>query len=1199
MKLRTYRLIVLLFTFLLLVPQVRAQDAKENAEFKLAIGLYNDGMYDLAVSQLKNFIDAYPNTSQGIEARFYLGQAQLKLKHFDEARITFQNFALTYVDHPKSPEAWMRVGEAFLGEQNEREAAAAFERVKVFHPKSPLVPDALLKAGQLYRQLGDRENAKKDFRSVIQDYSTSSSVLPARLAISEMYAEEGQTELAEREARDVAESDAPTEVRASALFSLGKLRAMSGLFGSAESAFVSILQTYKKTPAAIASQYELGVLAMGEQNYTSALDHLKRVSSDDGADDSLRAEATFKIGEAEMQVHSYGEAEKSFALVATRYPKQSLADRSLLQAGIAALADRNAALSLQHARKLASDEHSPLQREALLVCAHAAVAAKQYNDAMQYYTSFVTSRPNDPRAAQALMELAGLCRDQVHDYRKAISAYDQITQRYTRSPFLVSALIGTAECQRTLGDPDGAVKTYRDLESQYPANDEYDNVQSTIRFIQEHEQKDRDAGISKLARLMGEVLTEKSKSTLSLKLGEIYFNDLKDYESAAQQFDLAINGGLDESDMVQASFLRARSYDLLSDIDSSMASKAVGAYSSFLSQFPNQSQAGEAAYRQYLLAARDGGAQKRATLASNFLKDHPISSYRDRVLADLASSAVEVSDTTTALACISQILAEFPESSLIGKMLDLRGSLYMNAHEPDSAVASWNGVLALRADAPPTVSSLSELAAAAMEQHHLPQAIAFWERLTTDFFYTEAARQAQSSLVNAYTANGQPDEAISLIRVLGDSESNPETLYSLGAAYEKKGDRQQAVHYYIRYLLRDRRGIEAGRCFYALGGFARSQGRTDLASVYFKEAAALGGASDATRDIADLLFQTGQYVEAARQYSRLAKDADSTSQKEYFQERAIVSTLRMNKLAEAKQLIEQFQAAYGKKSATEAEFEYETGSSYFQRQDYTNARRAFEKVSDDYDKTSFAPWSKYYIGKIAEVSNKLPDAAKIYESILNDSPSSDVLPRVLLSLGNMHFNAERYEQAIHYYQQIMLEPEKAGDVLPYAMNNLIEAYESTKAYDAALKTTREYIDRFPNDENIIDKKIKLGTLYTNLGYYDQAVLYFQNLIGEAGSLLEAELRYDIGDAYYQKGDYQQAILEFLKVPYLVSRQGKVNWTATAFYMAGQSYEKMSKFDEAIGMYQQIVDRPGIDATFKAAAKKEIDRVRTVIKGSPR
>ena len=234
-------------------------------------------------------------------------------------------------------------------------------------------------------------------------------------------------------------------------------------------------------------------------------------------------------------------------------------------------------------------------------------------------------------------------------------------------------------------------------------------------------------------------------------------------------------------------------------------------------------------------------------------------------------------------------------------------------------------------------------------------------------------------------------------------------------------------------------------------------------------------------------------------------------------------------------------------------------------------------------------------GLAADTGMKLDEAAKSYENILTKYPASDVTPRILLSLGNMHFNAERFEDAIRYYQRITASPEKAGDILPYALNNLIEAYESTKLYDASLKTARDFIERYPNDESLIDKKIKIGTLSTKLGYYDQAILQFQNLIGEAGSLLEAELRYNIGEAYYYKGDYQQAILEFLKVPYLVSKQGKVNWTATSFYMAGQSYEKMSKYTEAIGMYHQVIERPGIDATFKAAAKKEIDRVKLMVK----
>ena len=108
-------LCLLMIFFLLPAPRspLLAQDSRENADFKLAVGLYSDAMYDLAVEQLKNFVAAYPSTSQGIEARYYLGMAQMKLKRYDEARVTFQNFALTYTEHPKAPEAWLNVGEAY------------------------------------------------------------------------------------------------------------------------------------------------------------------------------------------------------------------------------------------------------------------------------------------------------------------------------------------------------------------------------------------------------------------------------------------------------------------------------------------------------------------------------------------------------------------------------------------------------------------------------------------------------------------------------------------------------------------------------------------------------------------------------------------------------------------------------------------------------------------------------------------------------------------------------------------------------------------------------------------------------------------------------------------------------------------------------------------------------------------------------
>ena len=56
----------------------------------------------------------------------------------------------------------------------------------------------------------------------------------------------------------------------------------------------------------------------------------------------------------------------------------------------------------------------------------------------------------------------------------------------------------------------------------------------------------------------------------------------------------------------------------------------------------------------------------------------------------------------------------------------------------------------------------------------------------------------------------------------------------------------------------------------------------------------------------------------------------------------------------------------------------------------------------------------------------------------------------------------------------------------------------------------------------------------------------------------------------------------------------MDWISTSYYMAGQSYEKMSKYEQAITMYNQIINRKQTDPQFKTAAQKEIDRVKLVL-----
>jgi len=1195
---------VILGLVAIFVSFLPAQESKENADFKLAVGLYNDGMFDLAVEQLKSFIAAYPATSQGIEARFTLGLSQLKLERFEDARATFQNFALGYSDNAKAPEAWIHVGEAFQGLKNEREAASAFERIKVFHPKNSLASEGLLIAGTIYRHIGDRDAAKRVLRAIIQEYPASKQISEARLAMGEIYTEEGQTILAEQEIRRVSESTAPREIKTRALLALGRIQIAECVFDQAESTLTNLVHQYPQSAASIPATFELGKLAMSAHDFASAINRLKSVAMEGSIEESLRAEAQYTLGNAYLERRDYENVALVLERLTETFPSFRFAAEARVRAGTASLAAGKPKDALRLVQPILSDS-SPIKREALIVAARASIIFEHYQDAVRYFSAALNGFPDDPLAASVFFSLAQLYEQKLHNYRQAAFVYRQLAERFPRTPEATRALIRAASCEEQLGDFQDAVSSYTALLQQYPAIDSFTTLQQRIDSLQTYAVKNHKEAVERMARIMGEAIGQKPGAKTLLELGRISFEELKDYNAAPGYFTTALEGGLAPEDAATAHFLLARSYDLLARKDPSKAPLASREYYTFVIQFPHHPSVEDALYFWYRLPVPETTdmSARRETLRTALLSS---AKFREIILSDLGTVFLKAGDSSRAKAAAFEFLRSFPASEHRSRVFNILGGIYSVINRDDSSEVFWKQAASTPAVDPSVAEALWNLAELYWNTGRPGDAVTPLKRLVDEFSYTSLAGKAAGRLPEAFASAGKYDEAVDAYRALvhnGNPDQDDEPEYSvdtkIAQMYEKKNNHTEAIHYYREYLAQNRKGALAGSVFYSLGGIAKAMGNAGLASSYFRQAAAVGGQATVSAEIADLLFQSEQYGEAAVQYAQLSKRTANTDSSRSFATRAIISMLRLDKLQDSQKMIAAFDDSFKDAKAERGEIEYEKGLYYYRMQEYASAKKAFENVSGEFSETKSGVWGKYYLGKIAEVTDKLEDAAKIYEDLLSKSPDADVTPRILLSLGNMHFNAERFEEAIKFYKEILQSPHRSDDVLPYAMNNLIEAYESLKLYDAALKTTRDFIERYPNDENILDKKIKIGSLYTRVGYYDQAVQQFQTLLNEGESSLEAELRYDIGEAYFSKGDYQQAILEFLKVPYLVAKQGKVNWTATSLYMAGQAYEKMSKPDEALGMYQQIIERPGIDATFKAAARKEIDRVKGMMKKGSR
>ncbi|MBI4536009.1 MAG: tetratricopeptide repeat protein, partial [Ignavibacteriae bacterium] len=557
-----------------------------------------------------------------------------------------------------------------------------------------------------------------------------------------------------------------------------------------------------------------------------------------------------------------------------------------------------------------------------------------------------------------------------------------------------------------------------------------------------------------------------------------------------------------------------------------------------------------------------------------------------------------------AIATFGSIARDFPDGSAAEEALFGMMQEYYKLGQGDSAMSAGSRYLRIHPVGKHTATVLARLAEASLQHGNAQSAAELYQKLADDFEYSSMASNARNRLAEAYLASNNYGNALSILTDLYEQQSlDPLTeegvessLYlALAKAHHAAGNGTEAKRNLFKFLARKPSGEQAGEAYNLLGMIYRSEGSLELATSYFRQAGLVAPATAASREVADLLFSNGSYVDAVNQYIQLAQSAKSEMESQYFDAQIILSRLRNDELSAAEKLISQFEKRYKNNDEDMAAFELERGNYHFRRRDYTTARKLFDRVESKYDNTASAPAAMYWIGKILEATGKPQEAIKQFEGMMKDYPNAPIVQRAHFALGNIYHSAEKWDESIQNYRRVVDNPNPDAALLPYALSNLIETYEAAGIFDAALSATRKYLDLYPNNEDSFDKKIKIGIQYTRLGYNDQAIEHLQGLLDQAGPDLEGELRYYIAEANFSKGDYQQAILDFLKVPYLVTKKGTIDWTANSLYMSGRSYEKMGRYDQALTMYQQIVDRSGIDETFKTAARKEIDRVKMVLK----
>nr|WP_315187559.1 tetratricopeptide repeat protein [uncultured Flavobacterium sp.] len=212
-------------------------------------------------------------------------------------------------------------------------------------------------------------------------------------------------------------------------------------------------------------------------------------------------------------------------------------------------------------------------------------------------------------------------------------------------------------------------------------------------------------------------------------------------------------------------------------------------------------------------------------------------------------------------------------------------------------------------------------------------------------------------------------------------------------------------------------------------------------------------------------------------------------------------------------------------------FNFQKGYSFFNSKNKKEATTYFNKVIDSEE---YGSQAKYYLGFMAYEGDDYKAATKYFDAVSGE---------------------EKYKEKLSYYQADM----------NFKLGNFQKAIDLGKK--AMAKST-------PAEISELNKII--GESYFNLKAYNEAIPYLVAYNGKNRKWNNTDF-YQLGYAYYQQNDYENAISQFNKII-----GGKDFVAQNGYYHLGQSYLKLNKKQEALNAFKNASEM-SFDASLEEEA----------------
>ena len=913
-----------------------------------------------------------------------------------------------------------------------------------------------------------------------------------------------------------------------------------------------------------------------------------------------RAEATFRLGECQLEADDLLAARQSFEAV-LRLDQTYLHPAATFLLGEAASRAGDPTTAEKHYQELAErhpdSEYVPAARHGLAWCAwQTQRPAETVKRALGYLQAH-----GDAEGADEIRVLLGEAFLETQKPREALAAYRQVEAREHQA----AALRGAGFALAALEDHSGAAREFRALVKRFPRSDHVDearlqagvqtllagDVRAATKLLEQAAQARRDPEVlvwvaraheeagdperalnvldeARRASPEGELATriQVARGDLLAQLGR-GDDAVRAYEDGGSEYALyaaaiaRLNandhaGALERADELLRKYPEG-SYRTAALGVRAEAQFAAGSYDAaqetfdqILASNPTDADAAAARARLAWCAYLEGRLDEAARRFAELVRRHAGNEESEEARWMLARIALESDDAEEARRASARYLERYPQGTRHADVLLLHARASNLAQARDATAE----LLRTHPDHPVARTARFELAERLNEAGELEDAEELYEALLKGRLTDEFTHRARYGLAWCRFEAQDFLESARHLEQLGRDETAPDDLRAaawelalwsrsapLMAAGKQTDGKPRAADL--------AQGLRATKeCWRQLRQLTGDERRLVEAALRL---AAAARAADAPEVGAETLAELGGTLRDPVQRSRLTIEE-------------VYLALERDDLEGAEQLLAR--ARRGADAALVGEAAFFIGEARFEQGDDEGAIAHYRLAAEA--RSPVRADALYKLGYAQLRTRDLGGAEASFRRLVEEHAESELVGEARFLLAETHFRRERWADAAQALERLVREAPD-HEVVPKALFRLGLALGHLERWPAAEevlgKLAREYRD-FPN---LAEAELWRGRALAEQSKARPARAAFERVLSLDKGELAAQARLQLGGLLEDQGRPEEALSEYLKVALLYAHEQAV---AEALLSAGRCLEALDDAEKARSQYRELLEK---------------------------